>query len=236
MLKKHLELEELSILLVRKPIKNMHLRVYPPDGRVQISAPLHVNIDYIRQLIVSKRKWIDTQRQKMSLHHVPQSQSYDAGSKHLIQGQLYTLVFHQDQQEKIRLDDHNLQVYLPTNLSTHTCQQLLTNWYRQQLQSQLQILLAKWQPIIGVNSSDIVIKAMKTRWGSCNIRSKRITMNLTLIHKSPICLEYVLVHELIHLLEASHNQRFYKLMDQFLPNWRSYKQELADNRLTTDID
>lgn len=223
----HIEIDGISIKIVRKPIKNMHLRIYPPDGRVQISAPLRLNIKHIYQQVEAKREWLHTQRARLQALPAQPALTMQTGECHYFLGQCYTLtVLETSTPSSLLLKDNRLILTAKPNASLVEKQLLLKKWYQAQMQSFVPELIKKWQPIIGVSVAEWGTKVMKTRWGSCNIRTRRIWLNLTLMKKPLVCLEYVLVHEMVHLLEASHNARFYQLMDTFMPEWRYHQKAL----------
>ncbi len=223
----HIEIDGISIEVIRKPIKNMHVRIYPPDGRVQISAPLRLNIKHIHRQVEAKREWLHTQRARVQALPVPSEPTMEIGESHYFLGQIYTLLCHETQgRGEITIKDNELFLRAKPHATALEKQAILKQWYQKQMQSLIPPLITKWQPIIGVSVADWGVKMMKTRWGSCNIRARRIWLNLALIKKPIICLEYVLIHEMVHLLEASHNARFYQLMDKFMPEWRLHQKSL----------
>lgn len=225
--KTQLEMDGLIIEIIRKPIKNMHLRIYPPDGQVKVSAPLRLRLDLIRSQLETKRSWIHAQRARFLTQTLQTPIQLESGEQHHFLGKAYRLLITETNgPQTIHLDNEIMHLFIKSNPSLVEKQQVMACWYRQQMREQLPPLIAKWEPIMGVKVDSWGIRAMKTRWGSCNTRAKRISLNLTLIKKNLCCLEYVLVHEMVHLLEASHNKRFYALMDRFLPPWREYQYEL----------
>lgn len=232
MKKNFLEFDGLTIEVLRKPIKNIHLRIYPPDGQIKVSAPLRLHLDLIRTQIEAKRDWIHAQRTKLRARSYSPPLAFATGEQHDFLGKTYTLIVHEtNSSPKIILQQEAIHCYTKINASVEDRQLLLQNWYRRQMKELLPELLRKWEDIIGVRANSWGIKSMKTRWGSCNTLKKRIWLNLTLISKPLSCLEYVLVHELVHLLEASHNSRFHAFMDQFLPHWRDLKNRLEEKPL-----
>lgn len=223
----HIEIDGISITVIRKPIKNMNLRIYPPDGRVQISAPLRLNIKQIHKWVETKREWLHTQRAKLQDKPVPSEPTMEKGEQHYFLGQPYTLTLVDPSfSPLVVLKDNQLLLSIKENATALEKHIYLKKWYLAQMKSIVPELIKKWQPIIGVQVVEWGAKTMKTRWGSCNVRTRRIWLNLVLIQKPILCLEYVLVHEMVHLLEASHNARFYQLMDKFMPDWRSHKTAL----------
>ncbi|MBA3537061.1 MAG: M48 family metallopeptidase [Tatlockia sp.] len=226
MTRSQLELDGIVIEILRKPIKNMTLRIYSPDGRVAISAPLKLRLDLIKQQLEAKRDWIHKQRARLITQAVPLA-NYESGEQHYFMGKSYALLIHQViKPMQVILEDNTMHYFIKPDLPLAERERVLENWYRQRMKEQIPALIAKWEPIIGVSVTSWGIKVMKTRWGSCNPGKKRIWLNLNLIKKPLACLEYVLVHEMVHILEASHNKRFYAFMDEFLPQWRSIKTEL----------
>ncbi|ARG98406.1 M48 family metallopeptidase [Legionella micdadei] len=224
MTKNFLELDGIPIEILRKPIKNIYFRIYPPDGDVKISAPLRLHLNLIRNQIEAKRTWILTQRAKFKTQTPKLPMTFESGEQHEFLGKKYTLIIHEDMKHsKIVIEDGYIHCYIKSQPTPADKQKLLENWYRQQMKEHLPSLISKWESRIGVKANSWRIRVMRTRWGSCNTLKKRIWLNLNLIKKPSECLEYVLVHELIHLLEASHNRRFYTFMDQFLPQWRDIK-------------
>lgn len=222
-----IEIDGISINIIRKPIKNMHLRIYPPDGRVQISAPLRLPIKHIYKQVEAKLDWLHAQRARLQALPLPSEPTMQTGEHHYFLGHAYVLtLLETSSPTQVMLKDNQLLLSTKPNTSVLEKQTHLKKWYLTQMQTVVPELIQKWQPIIGVSVADWGAKTMKTRWGSCNIRTRRIWLNLVLIKKPILCLEYVLVHEMVHLLEASHNARFYALMDTFMPEWRCHQTAL----------
>lgn len=218
---------EIIIDVVRKDIKNLHLAVYPPDGRVRIATPLHINDESVRLFAISKLAWIKKNQSKLQSKPSPKTVEYLSGESHYFQGKIYILnVIYENSPQVEISNDQYLNLYVKPGSSTEQRQKVLNSWYRQQLKAQIPPLISKWEKNIGVNINDWGIKMMRTKWGTCNIQDKRIWLNLELAKKDQLCLEYVIVHEITHLLERSHGSEFQALMDKFMPNWRKYKEEL----------
>ncbi len=223
MTEKQLELDGIFIEIIRKRVKNLTLRIYPPDGRVAVSVPLKLRLDLIVTQLKSKLDWIHKQRARLKAVEIP-LKTFESGEMHSFMGKSYPLLIHQAKSRKrVLFENETLHCFLEPDLTLREKEAILENWYRQQMKALLPALIAKWEPIIGVSVNSWGIKLMKTRWGSCNPLKRRIWLNLNLIKKPVACLEYVVVHELVHILEASHNKRFYAFMDQFLPQWRDIK-------------
>lgn len=214
--------------VVRKNIKNLRLTVYPPDGRVRIAAPLHANDEAVHEFVISKLAWIKKHQAKFASQVRPAPLEYVSGESHYYQGERYFLnVIDQPGAPKVVIRDQStLNLYVRPESDLVQRRGVMNAWYRQQLKAQIPPLIEKWQPIMGVTVQAWGVKQMKTRWGTCNIRARRIWLNLELAKRPPRCLEYIVVHEMVHLLERLHNARFRAFMDQFLPHWRSCKEEL----------
>ncbi|MFT4058689.1 MAG: SprT family zinc-dependent metalloprotease [Legionella sp.] len=226
-----IELDGIPIKLSRKPIKNMNLRIYPPDGLVKVSVPLKYSEQLIWHILEQKKTWIHEQRERIR-RSVPQESCLTTGVAIPVQGQNYLLIIEEHNgPSQVQLRGGMLFCYTKPNSSQSQRQAMIDNWYKQQMTSLLPELITHWEAIIGVRVKEWGIKKMKTRWGSCNTKAARIWLNLNLMKKPAICLEYVLVHELVHLLEASHNQRFYQLMTTFMPQWREYEYLLEGRKL-----
>ena len=219
----------LVVNVVRKDIKNLHLAVCPPDGRVRVSAPLRVDDEAVRLAVVSKMAWIQRKRAKFASQARQSPREYVSGESHYLQGRRYLLnVIYHDGPPRVALRNKSwIDLYVRTGSDTAKRQGVLLAWHRVQLREALPLLIARWEPLLGVTVADWRVKRMKTRWGSCNVRARRIWVNLELAKKPAQCLEYVVVHEMMHLLVRLHNQRFVALMDQHLPQWRLLRDELT---------
>ncbi len=222
-----LTLNGLMVEVTRKKIKNIHLRVYPPIGQVRMSVPLRLSDEAIRQFIISKLDWIKQQQAKMAAQEVQETLEFVSGERHFFQGKSYRLaVIYDAGPPGVILKDTEIELRVAPESDFAQRQRVLLNWYRQKLKELIPALITKWEDIIGVKVAEWGVKQMKTRWGSCNIGARRVWLNLELVKKPIHCLEYVIVHELVHLLERHHNARFKNFMSNFLPEWRSYRQEM----------
>lgn len=226
----------ITIEVVRKNIKNLHLGVYPPDGRVRIASPLKFDQETIRLFAISKLSWIKKHQAKFQAQHRQPPREYISGETHFLRGDRYRLnVINHYSAPAVRIRNKTyIDLYVQPNSTKEEREKIINNWYRQELKNLLPPLIAKWEKIIGVEVKEWHIKKMKTLWGSCNIEKQRIWLNLELIKKPPHCLEYVIVHELVHLLERHHGEKFINYMNQFMPNWVAYKREL--NQILADYD
>ena len=222
-----LQLGDMAVDVVFKDIKNIHLGVYPPDGRVRISAPTRMNLDTIRVFAISKLAWIKQQQKKLNTQLRETPREYLDRESHYVWGKRYLLrVVYTEDALGVFLKHSKIVLRLKPGSDQEQKQTTLEEWYREILKAAVQPLLAKWQPILGVNVQRIYVQRMKTKWGSCTPAAHSIRLNSELAKKPPECLEYIVVHEMAHLLEPTHNVRFHSLMDQFMPNWRHYRDEL----------
>ena len=222
-----IEMNGFAVKLHRKRIKNINLRI-KRTGEVQISAPIRTPIAKVQNFLNEKQAWIATHRQRLlKIHQQETSQEFVDNENVYFQGKKYILRL-SDTNESQRIEVHaNLMyMFIKTNSSKAHKEALLTNWLGLQMQQVSHPILEKWQAIFGVSGIQVSIKKMKSRWGSCQPIKKHITLNLRLIQKPLHCLEYVIVHEFVHLFEASHNPRFYRLMSHYLPDWQEIKKEL----------
>jgi predicted metal-dependent hydrolase len=219
---------QLSIDVVRKDIKHMHLAVYPPTGRVRIAAPLRVNDEAVRLFAISKISWIRKNQRNFVEQDRQTPRQYKERESHYFQGKRYLLrIIEQDAPPKVIFKTKTyIDLYVRPNSTAEQKQTVLNEWYRAELKKLIPPLIEKWQNRIGVKVYDWQVKQMKTKWGTCNIEKRRIWLNLELAKKPVSCLEYIVVHEMIHLLERHHNDRFLALMERFMPQWKFYKEEL----------
>ena len=223
-------LGEIAVDVVKKDIKNIHLSVYPPAGRVRISAPLRMDIDTIRVFAITKLAWIKSQQQKLRAQEREMPREYLDRESHYVWGKRYLLkVEEKDAAPEVELKHSKMILRVRPATSYERKQEILEAWYREQLKEAVPALFAKWEPLMGVKVGKLFVQKMKTKWGGCSPDTSSIRLNTDLAKKPPECLEYIVVHEMAHLLEPTHNSHFIALMDQFMPKWRFYKEEL--NRL-----
>ena len=226
----------LSVEVVRKNIKNLHLGVYPPLGRVRVAAPLAVSDDAVRLAVVGKLGWIKRQRAKFQAQPRQSQRRMVSGESHYFMGQRYRLrvVEGSIPMRVVLRGKAALDLFVRPETNTERREELLQAFYRAELKKLIPTLLDKWQPILGVEANAWGIKKMKTKWGTCNIAARRVWLNLELAKKPIQCLEYILVHELLHLIERHHNDRFRSLMDQYLPQWQAHRDELNRSLLAEE--
>lgn len=225
-----IDLGEIVVDVVKKEIKNIHLSVYPPAGKVRISAPLRMDIDTIRIFAITKLAWIKKQQHKLREQEREMPREYLDRESHYVWGKRYLLkVVEKEAAPGVELKHNKMIIQIRPATSDGRKQEILETWYRERLKEAVPPLIAKWEPLMGVKVERFFVQRMKTKWGSCSSSSKSIRLNTDLAKKPSECLEYIVVHEMAHLLEPTHNNRFITLMDQFIPKWRFYKDML--NRL-----
>ena len=225
-----LQLGSLTVDVTRKNIKNLHLSVYPPVGNVRIAAPLRMDLETIRVYAISKLSWIKQQQRKLLAQERESPRECIERESHYLWGQRYLLtVIEHDAPPQIERSHSKLILRVRPATSEEKRREILDEWYRRLLRQAATPLIAKWETILGVTPTRVFIQRMKTKWGSCTHAAARIRLNTDLAKKPPECLEYIVVHELVHLLEPTHNSRFISLMDRHMSQWRLYREML--NRL-----
>lgn len=225
-----LDLGETVVEVVQKDIKHIHLSVYPPSGRVRIAAPLRMDIATIRVYAISKLSWIRKQQAKLLAQARETPRDFVDRESHYFLGKRYLLeIVEQPLAPTVVLEPNKIVLFVRPGTSVSRRKEVLDAWYRAQLKALLPDLIAKWEPLMGVQVQEFAVKRMRTKWGTCNPVAARIWVNLELAKKPLTCLEYIVVHEMVHLLERKHNARFIAHMDHFLPLWRTVRDEL--NRL-----
>ena len=226
----HIKLGDMVLDVVQKDIKNVHLSVYPPNGRVRISAPLRMNSDTIRVFAISKLSWIKQQQPKMQEQERESPREFLDCESHYVWGKRYLLkVTEVDAAPKVELVHRKLRLTVRSGTSEEKRATIIDAWYREQLRQAVPAIIARWEPVLGVKVARFFVQRMKTKWGSCSTDVGSIRLNTDLAKKPPECLEYIVVHEMVHLLEPTHNDRFVALMNQFMPKWQHCRQML--NRL-----
>ncbi len=224
------KLGDIEVDVVLKDIKNVHLSVHPPTGRVRIAAPKRMRIDTIRVFAISKLDWIRQQQTKLREQERETPRDYVDRESHYVRGKRYLLaVCESDEPPSIEVKHSRMLLRVRPRTDEAKRKALVEEWYREQLREAVPPLLARWQPLLGVRVERFFVQRMKTRWGSCNHKARTIRLNTELAKKPAECLEYIVLHELVHLVEPTHNARFVALMDQFMPKWQLHRQLL--NRL-----
>ncbi len=213
--------------VVKKAIKNLHLTVHPPQGRVRIVAPERMQLDTIRLYAISKLPWLRRQIAELQAQARESSREYVNRESHFVWGSRYLLkVVEREAAPTIELRKRDLVLAVRSGTSEAQRHEILTAWYRAQVRAALAPLLAKWQRILQVEAENIFVRQMKTKWGSCNPKKATIRFNTDLAKKPLACLEYVLVHELAHIIEPTHSDRFRAILSRHLPNWPHQRSQL----------
>ena len=222
-----IQVADIMVEVERKWIKSLRLRVCPPDGRIRISAPILMSERVIRQFVLDKEEWIRRNVAKVAERHRPTLLEYVSGEEHYYKGVSYRLrVVHRNGSVRVQLEGNELILYVREGATKERREAVMREWYRAELRAMLPELVAKWEGVIGVKANKVSIKQMRTIWGSCNHRTHDINFNLELIKKPMHCIEYVVVHELLHIIVRLHNAEFWALMTRYLPDWRRMKAEL----------
>lgn len=217
----------LTIEVLPKAVQRMYLHVYPPDGQVVLTVPEGTVEAVYRLFVIDQWSWVKRQIRAFEAQPRQTERQYCSGENHYFQGKRYLLrVVDAPHRPAVRLTQQYLYLQVPPHSTRAQREQRLQNWYRQQLKALIPPLIEQWAPRLGVDAPDWGVKRMKTKWGSCNPTARRIWLNLELVKKPIHCLEYIVVHELVHLLEPTHNERFMAYMDRFLPRWPWLRQEL----------
>lgn len=230
-----LRIGELTLNLQRKAIKNLHINVLPPDGKVRVSAPQQMSDTAIRMAIISRIPWIRKQQKSFASQPRQTEREMVSGESHYVWGKRLRLdVRERAGKHEIKVAKAKITLFVQPDTSRDNRMLLLNEYYRAQMKETTAQLLEHWQPVLGVQANSWGVKRMKTKWGSCNIKAARIWLNLDLARKAPECLEFIVVHELVHLLERHHNERFMTLMDKYLPDWRERRNLLNSSPLAHD--
>lgn len=225
-----LKLGDTAVDVVLKDIKNVHLSVYPPTGRVRISAPSRMAMDTIRVFAVSKLEWIRQQQRKLREQERETPREYLDRESHYVFGRRCLLtVVQEDTMPHVEQKHGKLILRLRPGTGAESRQAIMDEWYRRLVKQAVPPLIVRWEPLMGVKVDRFFVQRMKTRWGSCNHAARTIRLNSELAKKPRECLDYIVVHEMVHLLEPTHNARFLASMDRFMPEWQVHRALL--NRL-----
>ncbi len=224
-----IELGGVVLDVVRKDIKNIHLSVYPPTGRVRLAAPARMKIDTIRLFAIAKLGWIKQQQKKLREQERESPREYVDRESHYVWGRRVLLkLVEVDAPASVQLRHTKLQVTVRPGTDEAGREAIVSNWYRQILKAEVPGLIATWAPRVGVEVNGFFVQKMKTKWGSCNPIARTLRLNTELAKKPKDLLEYVVVHEMLHLVEPTHGERFMALMDAHYPKWREARVDLNE--------
>ena len=225
--KTQINLGEFDADVTLKDIKNVHLSVMPPSGHVRISAPRRMDLDTVRIYAISKLGWIKDQQRKLRAQERETPREFLEAESHFLWGQRFQLsVIENETSPHVELTHRTIQLHVRPGTTEDKRRDILEAWYRDQLRQVAMPIVRKWEPLIGVKADGVYIRRMKTKWGSCNHSAKTIRLNTELAKKPKPCLEYLVVHELIHILEPTHNDRFRSLISLHLPQWQRLRSQL----------
>ena len=230
------KLGDIAVGVVLKNIKHVHLSVHPPTGRVTVSAPTRMSLDTIRVFAISKLGWIKQQQQKLQDQERETPREYLDRESHYVWGRRYLLrIMEAEQPPSVEISHSRLFLRIRPGTNLDKRKEILEEWYRTQVRSAAPGIFGKWVPLLGVKVERLFVQRMKTKWGSCSRTSPSIRLNTDLAKKPAECLEYVIVHEMAHLLEATHNKAFVALMDHFMPQWRHRQEQLNQLPLRYEV-
>lgn len=232
----YLTVRGIDVDVVYKDIKNLHIGVYPPLGRVRVAAPERLDDDQVRLAVIQRLPWIKRQREQLKDAPRQSEREMLTGESHYVWGIRRRLkVVERPGGAHIETDGDRLVLYAPAESSTAKRRECLDRWYREQLRLVIPDLISRWEAKLEVAVPKWTIRRMKTKWGSCNRETRHLWFNVELAKKHPDCLEYIVVHEMTHYFERNHGERFTKLMDKYLPDWRSRRDRLNEAPLAEEV-
>ncbi|HEB85907.1 MAG TPA: M48 family peptidase [Gammaproteobacteria bacterium] len=230
-----IQLGEIEIRVTRKAIKNVHLSVYPPDGRVTLAAPTDTRLEVARAYAISRLGWIRQQQEKLRNQAREAPREFIERESHYLWGRRYLLtVVEKENKPQVSLDHKRITLYVRPGSDHAKRAEVIHEWHKSLLHEFIPVLIRKWEPTLGVNVNAYFLQRMKTKWGSCNHRAGNIRLNTELVKKPKDLVEYVVVHEMVHLLESAHNDRFIAVLDEYYPSWREARAELNELALTAE--
>jgi predicted metal-dependent hydrolase len=221
----------IPIEVCKKNIKNMHLYVKPPDGHVTVSAPLSISDVAIERFVRTRTSWIKKQVAKFDNQPRQSEREYVSGETLYVWGKQYYLQTEYGGKNALVLSGEKAILTVRKESIPEQRDNFVREWYRELLKAEIARLLPKWEKTTALKVSGWQTKYMTTRWGTCNTATGKIWLNLQLAKKTPDCLEYVILHELVHLVEKTHNEKFVALMDRYMPMWREVKATLNGQML-----
>ena len=231
-----IHLGEISIAVTRKNIKHVHLSVHPPMGRVTLAAPTDTRLEVARAYAVSRLGWIKDQQAKLLAQARETPRQFIERESHYLWGRRYLLTIDfADEKPSVNLDHKRITLTVRPGTAAEKREQLIRQWHLGLLHEAVPPLIRKWEARLSVEVSSYYLQRMKTKWGACNHRVSNIRLNTELVRKPKDLLEYVIVHEMLHLIEPNHSERFVALLDQYYPTWREARQELNELPLAAEV-
>ena len=222
----HLTIGSVEVEVKFKPIKNLHLSVHPPYGKVTVSSPEFFDLEKVRVYLITKLGWIKREQKKIATQEREGEKFMITRESHQFLGKRYLLDVKDSNTNKIILKHSSIELYAKESASVEAKKKVLYDWYRKELRAQIKTLIPKYAVIMNLSIPEFGIRIMKTKWGSCTTESQKLWFNIELAKKPIECIEYIVVHEMVHLIERNHNKNFVILMDRYLPNWRTQKNIL----------
>lgn len=230
-----IQLGDLTIEVTRKAVKNVHLSVHPPAGHITLVAPTSTRLEVARAYVISKLGWIRTQQEKLQAQARETPRQFVERESHYLWGRRYLLsVVEEEAKPGVKLDHRRITLMVRSGSSAQRREEVMHDWQRALLHEVIPVLIQKWQPLLGVTVNGYFLQRMKTKWGSCNHRAGTIRLNTELVKKPKDLLEYVVVHEMLHLIESTHSPRFINLLDTHYPSWREARAELNELPLAAE--
>ena len=225
-----ISISDISAEIEWKEIKNVHLTIYPPNARIHVSAPLAMTEEAVRLFLITKQSWIRKQVSLVLDQNRQTPREYVSGENHYFKGHRYRLkVVYHNAPPKVEIQGNEyIVLFVREGTTVERRAEILREWYRFEFKSILPVLIAKWEETLGVKVNKWEVKQMKTLWGSCNHRTHNVIFNLELIKKPLHCIEYIVVHELLHIKVRLHNEEYTSLLNRYFPNWKQLKDELNE--------
>jgi predicted metal-dependent hydrolase len=213
-------------------MKNMRITVYPPDGRVLASVPLNTAPELIRSFALSKLPWIEKYREKFRNNPKTGDASLENGGKVYVWGKALDLeIIEKPGNPKITISEGRMKMKVRPDSTLEKKQELLDKWRRKTVKETAPVIIKKWEPLLKVEVLGLYVRKMRSHWGSCNPERQTLRLNSELTKKSPECFEYVILHEMIHIIEAGHNRRFYSYLNKFMPSWKIIRKKMNSGEL-----
>ncbi|MEY4194396.1 MAG: hypothetical protein RLZZ226_764 [Pseudomonadota bacterium] len=230
-----IQLGDIFVTVTRKDIKNVHLTVHPPDGRVTLTAPINTGLDVARAYVISRLVWIREQQSKLTCQARETPRQFIERESHYVWGRRYLMtVNYRDTKPAVILGNKRITLIVRPGSSAEKRAEVMHDWHKSLLHAMVPPLIQKWERVLGVSVSGYFLQRMKTRWGSCNHAAGTIRLNTELVKKPRDLLEYVIVHEIAHLIEPTHSNRFIAILDEYYPNWREARAELNELPLAAE--